>query len=79
MMPATGDCAPARILVAVRAIAPVAGNPPNIGDAMLATPCAINSTLGLCWSLLMRSDTTADISDSIAPSIATVTAGPSRP
>jgi len=41
---------------------------------MLATPCAINSTLGLCLSLLILSDTTADMSDSIAPSIATVSA-----
>jgi hypothetical protein len=30
-------------------------------------------------ALLMRSDTTADISDSIAPSMATVSAGPSSP
>ena len=78
-MPATGDCAPARILVAVRAMAPVAGKPPNIGETMLAIPWPISSTLGLWRSLLMRSDTTADISDSIAPSMATVKAGPSRP
>ncbi len=31
-MPATGVRAPERTLVAVRAIAPVAGKPPNIGD-----------------------------------------------
>ena len=66
------------MFVAVRAIAPVAGNPPNIGETIFATPCAINSTFGLCWSLLMRSETTADISDSIAPSIATVNAGPKQ-
>ena len=35
-MPATGVRAPERMLVAVRAIAPVAGRPPNSGDAMLA-------------------------------------------
>ena len=75
-MPATGDCAPERMLVAVRAMAPVAGSPPNIGDTMFATPCATSSTFGLWRSLLMRSDTTADISDSIAPSMATVSAGP---
>ena len=46
-IPATGVRAPERMLVAVRAIAPVAGSPPNIGDAMLATPCAISSTFGL--------------------------------
>ena len=74
-MPATGDTAPQRILVAVRAIAPVAGNPPKRGDRILAKPCATSSTLGLCWSPLMRSATTADMSDSIAPSRATVIAG----
>ena len=31
-MPAIGDCAPERTLVAVRAMAPVAGNPPNMGE-----------------------------------------------
>jgi hypothetical protein len=67
MIPATGDCAPERMLVAVRAIAPVAGSPPKSGEAIFATPCPINSTLGLCRSLLMRSETTADMSDSIAP------------
>ena len=65
--------------MAVRAIAPVAGSPPNIGDMMFATPWPISSTFGLWRSLLMRSETTADISDSIAPSIATVNAGPSSP
>ena len=73
------DCAPERMLVAVRAIAPVAGNPPNMGEKIFAMPCPNSSTLGLCRSLLMRSDTTADISDSIAPSMATVNAGPSNP
>ena len=79
MIPAIGDCAPERMLVAVRAMAPVAGSPPNIGEKTLATPWPISSTLGLWRSLLMRSETTADISDSIAPSMATVNAGPSRP
>src|SRR6266403_2129806 len=69
-----GVLAPARTLVAVRAIAPVAGSPPNRGETIFAMPCPINSTLGLCLSLLMRSETTADMSDSIAPSIATVNA-----
>ena len=79
MMPAIGDCAPERIFVAVRAMAPVAGSPPNIGEKIFATPCPINSTFGLCLSPLMRSETTADMSDSIAPSMATVNAGPSSP
>ena len=46
-MPAIGVVPPERTLVAVRAIAPVAGRPPNSGDAMFATPCAISSTFGL--------------------------------
>jgi hypothetical protein len=37
-MPATGVRAPDRTLVAVRAMAPVAGSPPNNGETMLATP-----------------------------------------
>src|SRR6266704_3119387 len=72
MIPATGVLAPERTFVAVRAMAPVAGSPPKSGETMLATPWPINSTLGLCLSLLMRSETTADMSDSMAPSMATV-------
>jgi hypothetical protein len=74
-MPDTGVCAPDRMFVAVRAIAPVAGRPPNNGDATLAIPCATSSTFGLWRSPPIRSATTADISDSSAPSIATVSAG----
>src|SRR5216683_1377817 len=71
IIPATGVLAPERTFVAVRAMAPVAGSPPKRGETMLATPWPINSTLGLCLSLLMRSETTADMSDSMAPSMAT--------
>src|SRR6266851_2061320 len=78
IIPATGVLAPERTLVAVRAMAPVAGSPPNSGDTIFATPCAMSSTFGLCLSLLMRSETTADINDSIAPSMATVNAGESN-
>ena len=75
-MPATGVCAPERMLVAVRAMAPVAGKPAeqrrnDVGDSLRRT--ARRSEL--CRSLLIRSATTADISDSIAPSMATVSAG----
>ena len=35
------------MFVAVRAIAPVAGSPPNIGDTMFAMPCATSSTFGI--------------------------------
>jgi hypothetical protein len=76
-MPATGVRPPERTLVAVRAIAPVAGSPPKSGEAMLAIPCAKSSTLELCRPPVSRSATTADISDSIAPSIATVSVGDS--
>ena len=37
-MPETGDVAPLRMLVAVRAIAPVAGMPPKSGTTRLASP-----------------------------------------
>src|ERR1019366_5198213 len=67
------------MLVGVRAMAPVAGSPPNKGETMLATPWPMSSTLGLWRSLLMRSETTADIRDSMAPSMATVRAGPRKP
>ena len=46
----------------------------DVGDALRD-----QFDVGLCRSPLMRSATTADISDSIAPSIATVRAGTSRP
>ena len=46
-MPATGVAAPARTLVTVRAIVPVAGMPPKNGVTMLATPCAISSWFGV--------------------------------
>ena len=37
-MPATGVWPPAAILVPVRAMTPVAGMPPNRGEAILAVP-----------------------------------------
>src|SRR6266849_956973 len=66
------------MLVAVLAIAPVAGSPPKSGERIFAIPCPTSSTFGLCLSPLMRSETTADISDSIAPSMATVTSHSSQ-
>ena len=44
-MPATGLVAPLRMLVAVRAIAPVAAKPPNSGVTTLAMPWPISSWL----------------------------------
>ena len=44
-------------------------------ETIFAMPWPISSTFGLCLSPLMRSATTADNSDSIAPSMATVKAG----
>ena len=75
-MPATGEVAPARRLVTVRAIVPVAGMPPKNGATKFATPCAISSWLGSCLgSLIMLSAMRAHISDSIAPSSAIVIVG----
>jgi hypothetical protein len=73
-MPDIGERAPARMFVAVRAIAPVAGMPPNTGDAIFAIPCATSSTLGLCRSPVIPSATTAESILSSAASIATVNA-----
>ena len=42
-IPASGVCAPARTLVAVRAMAPVAGRPPKAAEAILATPIPTSS------------------------------------
>jgi hypothetical protein len=69
-MPATGPRAPARILVAVRAMVPVTGVPPDTAAAMLATPCATSSLFERWRRPDMPSATTADSSDSIAPRMA---------
>ena len=44
-IPAIGVRPPFLMLVAVRAMAPVAGMPPNSGVTMLAMPCPISSVL----------------------------------
>ncbi|MNP47212.1 hypothetical protein D3C76_1412550 [compost metagenome] len=64
-----------RILVAVRAMAPVAGMPPNRGVTILAMPWPTSSRLLLCRLPDMPSATTADKSDSMAPSMAMTKAG----
>ncbi len=64
------------MLVAVRAIAPVAAKPPNNGASRFARPCPTSSWFESCLKSVMPSATTADSSDSIAPSIAIVMAGP---
>src|SRR3954447_196472 len=74
MTPATGVLAPARMFVAVRAIAPVAGMPANKGEAKLARPCASSSTLELCLVPLIPSATTAESRLSTAARSATVSA-----
>ena len=76
MIPANGELPPWRILVAVRAIAPVDAIPPNKGANTLASPCPNNSVFDSCFVPLIPSATTADNKDSIAPSIAMVKAGP---
>ena len=75
-MPATGDTAPARMFVTVRAMVPVAGMPPKNGTAKFATPCAMSSWFGSCLGVsLSWSATRAQSSDSIAPSSAMVSVG----
>ncbi len=64
IMPATGERAPERMFVAVRAIAPVAGKPPNNVEVKFATPCATSSQLERWRRPVMPSATTADRSDS---------------
>src|SRR6266545_1449947 len=76
VIPATGVRPPFLTFVAVRAIAPVAGIPPNSGDTTFATPCASSSMLERCRPPIIPSATTAERSDSTAPSSAIVNAGP---
>ena len=62
------------MLAAVRAMAPVAGMPPNRAEPMLPMPWAISSVLELWWVATMPSATTQDSRLSIAASIAMVNA-----
>ena len=75
VMPATGVRPPFFTFVAVRAMAPVAGIPPNSGEAMFAMPWATSSMLERWRPPIMPSATTAESSDSIAASNAMVKAG----
>ena len=73
---ASREPAPERTLTAVRAIAAVAGTPPNSGVARLATPWPNSSRSGSWrWPTLMPSATVADSSDSSAARAATAAAG----
>ena len=78
IMPATGEVAPLRTLVAVRASTPVTGMHPKKGTVKLARPCAISSWFESCRSSIMPSATTAESSDSIAPIIVMAMAGATR-
>ena len=71
-IPATGVRPPLFTLAAVRAMAPVAGMPPNSTDPMLPTPWATSSILQRWCELIMESATTHDSSDSMAAKIAMV-------
>ena len=73
-MPAMGERPPFFTLAAVRAMAPVAGIPPNSADAMLPVPCAISSVLELWWLPIIPSETTQERSDSIPARMAIVNA-----
>ena len=68
IMPDSGLRAPARILVAVRAIVPVTLMPPNRAEAMLAMPCATSSMLERCLRPVMPSATFAESRLSTPPS-----------
>ncbi len=72
-MPEMGVRPPAFTLAAVRAMAPVAGMPPNRTEAMLPMPWAHSSVLARWWELIMESATTQDSSDSMAARMAMVT------
>ena len=69
-MPATGPWAPARTLVAVRAMVPVTQKPPKSAEPTLAMPCATSSVFERWRRPVMPSATTAESSDSIEPSSA---------
>ena len=64
-IPAIGVLPPFFTFVAVLAMAPVAGIPPNNADAILPTPCPINSILERCLLPIIPSDITQDSKDSI--------------
>ena len=55
-------------------MAPVAGIPPNITEAMFPRPWAVSSAFELLWELTILSATTQESSDSIAAKIAMVKA-----
>jgi hypothetical protein len=59
-MPDTGLMAPARTLVAVRAIVPVTLIPPNRAEITLARPWAISSMFERCLRPVIPSATLAD-------------------
>ena len=77
-IPATGDFPPLLMLAMVRAMAPVAGIPPNIGVTMLAIPSPMSSVLALCFRPVTPSVTIAARRDSMAQRIAIVNAGENR-
>ncbi len=70
---------PDRTFTAVRAMAPVAGIPPNRPEPMDAMPCPTNSRSGSYGPVSARDEATrAESSDSMAANAAIVRAGPSR-
>ena len=71
-IPAMGVRPPFLMLVAVLAMAPVAGIPPNNAEPILPIPCATSSILDLCFDPIILSATTQDNKDSIAASTAMV-------
>ena len=72
-MPEMGVRPPLLTLAAVRAMAPVAGMPPNRTEPMLPTPWATSSILQRWWAEIMESATTHESRDSMAARMAMVT------
>ena len=73
-MPAMGVRPPFLMLAAVRAMAPVAGIPPNSAEQVLPRPCATSSILELWRAPIISSATTALSRDSMAARMAMVNA-----
>jgi hypothetical protein len=70
-----GVLPPFLILVAVLAMAPVTGMPPNNPEKIFEAPCATSSMFERCLPPIIPSATTAESKDSMLPSKAIAMAG----
>ena len=78
-IPATGVRPPFLMFAAVRAIAPVAGIPPNKAETIFPAPWATSYVLERCFTPIMPSATTKESRDSMAARIAIVNASDKDP